>query len=392
VPIRSRALASSGVACLAALAIAGCSAAGSSSGSSSSSVTVSGGTLSIYLSEPPDLSSNPVAQDIVDAEQLAFAAHHGEIKDFRVDLVARRLSEVTDNARNAIIDASTIAYLGELAPGASDDTVGITNALDVLQVSPTDNALELSTDTPVITGGYKGYFESWSTYGRTFARLVPSGTQEAKAEVAEMKAVGVTKLDVANDGSDYGKAIAYAVQSDARSAGITVGDTSSGADNGYYYGTDSAAAGARFFNGIAGKSPSAKLFGPSSLNSGVFASKLSSSVKNLYISIPGFLPRALPAAGKAFVAKFKTAYGHAPNVEAIFGYEAMSAVLKVLQGAGKKADNRTDVVADFLKLHNVPSVLGTYSIDRSGDTSLDAFVFAKVSGGRIVPFAAAPQS
>ena len=391
-PIRSRALASSGVACLAALAIAGCSAAGSSSGSSSSSVTVSGRTLSIYLSEPADLKQDSVAQDVVDAEQLAFAAHHGEVKDFKVALVTRRLSELTDNARNAIIDGTTIAYLGEIAPGASDDTVGITNALDVLQVSPTDGALELTSNTPVISGGYKGFFESWSTYGRTFARLVPSGTQEAKAEVAEMKSVGVTRLDVANDGSDYGKALGLAVSTDAKAAGITLENTISEADNGYFYATDSPATGAQFFNNVAAKSPNAKLFGPSSLNSGVFASKLSSSVKNLYISIPGYLTKDLPADGKAFVAKFKTAYGHTPNVEAIFGYEGMSAVLSVLQNAGNKANNRTDVVRDFLKLHNVQSVLGTYSIDSFGNTNLNAFVFAKVNGGQIVPFAAAPQS
>ena len=51
---------------------------------------------------------------------------------------------VRQRARLAIIDSSTIAYLGEIAPGAPTQTVGITNALDVLQVSPTDNALELS--------------------------------------------------------------------------------------------------------------------------------------------------------------------------------------------------------------------------------------------------------
>jgi ABC-type branched-subunit amino acid transport system substrate-binding protein len=392
VPIRSRALAGSGVACLAALAIAGCSAAGTSSGSSSSSVTISGNTLSIYLSEPSDLGSNVVAQDIVHAEQMAFAARRGEVKGYKLVLETVRAKTLTDNARTAIIDSSTIAYLGELAPGASDDTVGITNALDVLQVSPTDNALELSDSTPAVSGGPKSYFESWSTYGRTFARVVPSGAEEAKALVAEMKSSGVTRLDVTNDGSDYGKAIAYAVRSDAKAAGLTLDNNVGEAVNGYFDGTDSPAAAAKFFNHIASMSPKAKLFGPSSLNSSAFTSALSGSVRHLYVSIPGFLPKDLPAAGRSFLAAFKARYGHAPNVEAIFGYEAMSALLHVLASEGVKANNRTDVVAAFLKQHNVQSVLGTYAINNAGNTSLDAFVFARISGGKLVPFAAAPQS
>jgi hypothetical protein len=50
------------------------------------------------------------------------------------------------------------------------------------------------------------------------------------------------------------------------------------------------------------------------------------------------------------------------------------------------------VVHAFLKQNKVASVLGTYSIASNGNTSLDAFVFARPSGGKLVPFAAAPQS
>jgi branched-chain amino acid transport system substrate-binding protein len=389
--LRPRTLASSGIACLVALAVAGCSTTGSSS-SSSSGVTIAGHTLSIYISEPRDIRSNAVAQDIVHAEQMAFSANSKEVSDYRLRLQPAGYKTVSDNARDAITDSSTIAYLGELAPGASDETVGITNALDVLQVSPTDNALELSQDTPAVSGGPKSFFESWSTYGRTFARLVPSAADEAKAQVAEMKALGVTKLYVNDDGSDYGRAIADAVQSDASTAGLALSRYIGEEDNGYFYGAASPAAAAKFFKHIASMAPTAKLFGPSSLNSSAFTSAISGSVHNLYVSIPGFLPKDLPAAGKSFVSKFKTAYHHAPNLEAIFGYEAMSALLRVLENEGKNANDRTDVVKGFMKQRKVASVLGTYSMNSAGNTSLDAFVFARLRGGQLVPFAAAPRS
>ncbi len=114
-------------------------------------------------------------------------------------------AKVSDNARSAIIDKTAIAYLGEIAPGTSDQTAGITNALGLLQVSPTDTALELSQSTPAVADAPKTYFQSWGTYGRTFARVVPSSAVEAKALVAEMKAQSVKSLFVANDGSDYGR-------------------------------------------------------------------------------------------------------------------------------------------------------------------------------------------
>ena len=383
-----RALASASVACLAALAVAGCA----QTSSSNSAVTVSGKALTIYISKPSNFASDPVARDVVDAEQLAYTAHKSEVKDYKLVLAVREEPTISQNARDAIQDPTAIAYLGEVAPGSSDQTVGITNALDLLEVSPTDTALELSQKTAAVTGAPHTYYESWSTYGQTFARVVPSAADEAKAQVAEMKALGVTRLLVDNDGSDYGKAIADAVSSDAKAAGLTVEPSVDEEVNGYFYGAASPAAAAEFFNDIASKAPTAKLFGPSSLDSPAFTSALSSSVHNLYVSIPGFMPKDLPAAGKAFVAAFKTKYGHTPNTEAIFGYAAMSAVLGVLQSAGSGANSRNTVIKDFLAQRKVPSVLGPYSIDTSGDTSLDAFVFARMHGGTLVPFAAAPTT
>jgi ABC-type branched-subunit amino acid transport system substrate-binding protein len=385
----SRALAGSGVACLAALAVAGCSATGKSS-SSSSAVTVSGHTLRIYLSEPSNLTSDPVAQDVVHAEQMAFSAHAKSVTDYKVALQPADYKTLSDNARAAIIDATTIAYLGEIAPGDSDQTTGITNAQDVLQVSPTDGALELGQPTPAVSGGVKSYFEQWSTYARTFARVVPSSADEAKAQVAEMKSLGVTSLYVAHDSSDYGRALADAVSADAKSGGISAAKSMSGA-GGVFYAAESPAAAAKFFNSASSAAPKAKLFGPSSLNSAAFTSALSSSVSNLYVSIPGYLPKDLPAEGKSFVTAFKSAYGHTPNTVAIFGYEAMTSVLGVLASEGKKANNRADVVSAFLKQKQATSVLGSYSIGSDGNTSLDAFVFARMRGGKLVPFAAAPQ-
>jgi ABC-type branched-subunit amino acid transport system substrate-binding protein len=182
------------------------------------------------------------------------------------------------------------------------------------------------------------------------------------------------------------------VRSDAQSAGLATDAFISESVDGYFYGAQSPAAGARFFNHIAGMT-NAKLFGPSSLNSTPFITLLTAAAaKHLYVSLPGYLPKDLSAAGKAFVSAFKTAYHHTPNVEAIFGYAAMSALLRVLASEGQKANTRPDVVKAFMRMHVTDSVLGSYSIDGAGNPSLDAFVFARLRGNTLVPFTAAPRS
>ncbi len=386
--MRSRALAGAGAACLAALAVAGCGA--SSSSSASTAVSVTGHTLTIFISEPADIARDPAALDVVHAEQLAFATDRHEVKDFALALQPTFGKALSYNARLAITDPTTIAYLGEIAPGTSDQTVGITNALDLLQVSPTDNAIELGSRTPAVAGAPQSLFESFGTYGRTFARVVPSGAEEARADVAEMKAMGVSHLYVASDSSDYGRAMADAVSAAARAAGITVGGPLASAQA-VFYGVQSPATAAHFFNRAATLAPHAKLFGPSSLNFGNFVPLLSAAAASrLYVSIPGYLPKDLPAAGRAFAAAFRIAYGHTPNTEAIFGYAAMSALIHVIAAEGRNANDRTAVVKEFLSLHKLPSVLGSYSLNSAGNTNLDAFVFAHVRAGRLVPFLAAP--
>jgi branched-chain amino acid transport system substrate-binding protein len=361
-----------------AVAIAGCT----SNGSGSAAVTVSGKTLTIYLSDAP--SSQPqIARDVLAAEQLAFKQGQPSFDGFTVQ--TRVVSgKISDQARTAIQDKTAIAYLGEVVPHSSYASLGITNAVDLLQVSPTDTALELTQASPVVPGSPDMYYQSKGSYNQTFARVVPNSAHEAKAQVQEMRALGVTKLYVTDDGGPYGAAIANVVKQDAAGT-FTLVSSLSGADGAFYGGSTPAAA-ARFFQRAAAANPQVKLFAPSALADPTIAGQLTGAGR-LYLSAPGFLKSNLTPAGSQFVSQFATTYGRPPLAQAIFGYEAMSAVLAVLHKAGTAANNRSTVVSDFLSLKNRESVLGTYSMNSSGDTSIAPFVFSRVQQGKLVPFA-----
>jgi branched-chain amino acid transport system substrate-binding protein len=366
------------VACAAvAAALAGCSSTGASS--SASAVTAKGTTLDIYLSEPP----HPTAgqQDMIDAEQLAFqqdkaAAEHA----YQLAAIVVDKPELSDNARTAIQDKSAIAYLGELAPGDSEQTVGITNALDLLTVSPADTALELTEATPAIANAPNLYYESLSTYGHTFARVVPTSGQEATFDAQAIAAAG-GPLYIASDGSDYGRALADALTTAAAGIKLPVTKSESAAKAIFYAGASPSAA-AKQFDSWATAVPAAKLYGSSALDSPVFTDSLSATARaRTQISVPGVKPSELDAAANTFRTDFDATYHHEPSAEAIFGYAAMAAVLHVITQAGSNADDRETVIKDFLSIKQLPSVLGPYSINKNGNTSLSSFVMLAPSGG-----------
>jgi ABC-type branched-subunit amino acid transport system substrate-binding protein len=385
VPVRTPAV---WISACAALALAGCS---TSATGGKSTVTVKGDTLTVYASQPPGDSGGQQASDILDAEQLALQGA-GKAGPFTVKLVKLDGNELSDNARTAVENETSIAYLGELQPGTSQIPVEIVNQQGLLVVSPADTAAYLTQPVPApLSTSPSSYYPARSTYNETFARVVPNSSVEARAIVSEMQGQGVSRLYVSDDGSQYGEAVAQEVSKGAKAASMTLVSSPAGAD-GVFYGGSLVSASARAtathaLDKAAAASPSAKLFAPSGLYSDSFVSGLSpAAAAHLVVSSPGFLPKDLTPAGRAFVRRFRQAFGHQPVPQAIFGYEAMSALLDVLDKAGSKANERAVVVSDFRSLKDpANSVIGQYSIS-GGDPSIAPIIFARVRGGKLLPF------
>ncbi len=349
--------------------VAGCATTGGSS-SSANSVTAKGSTLVIYLSEPASVS--PVQQQVLEGEHLACSQLGGSIPgtgdSVKCDTVQQRT--LSANARQAIENESSIAYIGEIQPGDSEQTLGINNAQDLLQVSPTDTATELTQSVAAVPNSPGVFYEAAGTYGHTFARIVPTSTEEAQAVLGEMKKLGVHNLYVTGDSSDYGKVLQAAVRSGASSQGITVSSSQSGADA-IFYGGNSFADADRFATGASSTAGSAKLFLPSGLAGLDFTAGPWSQFKAVYVSEP------VPGAG---------ASPHLGSAQEAFGYAAVQAVIHVLHDAGSAVANRATVVRHFHTLHDLATAVGPLSIHAQGDSSLGAgsFGFARLRGGKLV--------
>jgi branched-chain amino acid transport system substrate-binding protein len=392
-----------------ALGVAACG--GGDDNKSSSSGGGGGGrtSLTIYSSLPLQGDSRPQSTDVVNGEKLALEEAGGKVGKFTIKYVS--LDDATAaagkwdpgqtsaDARKAAQDASTIAYLGEFNSGASAISIPILNEANVLQVSPSNTYVGLTRSEGADKGEPDKYYPAGK---RTFGRVVPADHIQAAAQVTYQKDQGCKKTYILNDKEVYGKGIAVQVANIGKAQGLAIAgndgiDTkaanfrslatkikSSGADC-MFFGGITQNKGVQVFKDVSAANPTMKLFGPDGVAESAFSTKLGSSVeKNTYITNPTLDPKLYPPAAQDFFAKFKQKFGNDPQPYAIYGYEAMKVALLAIQNAGDKGNDKQAVIDAFFKIKDRDSVLGKYSIDENGDTTLSDYGADRVEGGKLV--------
>lgn len=129
--------------------------------------------------------------------------------------------------------------------------------------------------------------------------------------------------------------------------------------------------------------PDALLFGMEGLLSDELAESVPVEVaERLRVTAGPAYAEQLPAAGREVAQRLRERLGHEPDAHAVYAYEAASLVLEAHARVG---DDRADLVAELRVTRDRDSVVGRYSIDRHGATTLDTAGRLRVEGGRFVP-------
>ena len=103
------------------------------------------------------------------------------------------------------------------------------------------------------------------------------------------------------------------------------------------------------------------------------------------MTLPTLPPSEYPPAGQALIDELRKAKdGSDPDPYALYSYEAMNVILLAIKNAGDEADDRAAVVEAFFDIEDRKSVLGTYSIDENGDTTLKSYGGNRIEDGRFV--------
>jgi len=373
------------------------------------------GRLVVYSSLPLLGPTRAVGESVLEGEQMALAADGGRIGRFQIRL--RSLDDATrasrgwdpgqtnQNATLAAQDARTIGYVGDLNSGASAVSLPILNRAHIPQISPLSTAVGLTRGGPEASPGEPEKY--YPSIARTFARVVPDDAVQSAVQVALQKQAGCHRVYVLYDDDFDGRDAADSFQVAAKRAGLDV------------VGFDQFDSGARDYRSLATKLaklrpdcvlvsalvqdhaaavtdavaralPGAALFVTSVAGVPAFVNPRLGGIAERYdprvtVTAPTLGPADYPPAGRRFMTRFDHRYGHGA-AEGIWGYEAMSLMLSAIRRAsdgGRRDITRSGVLHALFTTRARHSVLGTYSVQRSGDSTLRRFGVYGVRGGRL---------
>ena len=399
---------------IAGLAVFVAACGGGSSGSSTGS-TASGKTLTIYSSLPLQGASRTNSEALVNGIKLAlnqagskagqFTINYKSLDDSTAQTGKWDPGQTSSDARQAAQDKSTIAYIGEFNSGASAISIPILNRAGIGQISPANTAVGLTSNA---AGASPGEPEKYYPTGkRNYVRVVPKDTIQGAAVATVMKSDGCTKPYILNDKEVYGQGLATNTSDSLKTAGIPpLGNDGWDSKAANYRSVASKLAGKGvdcvFLSGIVDNNgvqltkdiaagiPNAKIYAPDGFCESGWVSPKEGGVptsldSKLQCTVATLDPGSYPPAGKQFFQKYEAKYGKGNlNPYAIYGYAAMSLALDAIKRAGSNGNNRQDVINSLFSTKNLPSVLGTYSIDKNGDTSITDYGLYAVKNGQIV--------
>jgi branched-chain amino acid transport system substrate-binding protein len=394
---------------LPALAI-GVAACGDDNKSSSGGSGSTGSTsLTIYSSLPLQGTSRGQSEAVINGEKLALEDVGSKVGKFTIkytsldDSTAQNPgtadeSKTAQNARQAVRDKSTIFYLGEFNSGGTKVSLPILNKANIPQISPSNTYIGLTTDEPGSEPGEPAKY--YPTGKRTYARVVPRDKIQGAALVSVMKEDGCKTATLWNDKSVYGAGLARNIKQSAESAGLAI-QNEQGTDKNspnyraiaskiksdcFVWAGVTGENGVQVFKDVATAAPNAKLYGPDGVAEEAFTNPKKGGIpasvgKRMKITVATLGVKDLPDAGPT-LEKFKAKYKvQSVDPYAIYGYETMALALDVLKRAGDKANDRTAVLAALFATKDRSSVLGKYSIDANGDTSLTDYGLYTIKNG-----------
>jgi branched-chain amino acid transport system substrate-binding protein len=370
------------------------------------------GNCNVYSSLPLQGASSDQTRAMVQGIELALEQAGGKAGNVTVnydsldDSTAQAgtwTPEATSaNARKVAQDDKACAYIGEFNSGASAISMPILNEGGVPQVSPANTAVGLTTDEP---GADKGEPEKYYPTGdRHYLRIVPKDTIQGAALATVMKEDGCTSVAMANDKEVYGAGLARNIENSLGELGVELAFNegidpkasnfrslaarakSAGADCFVFSGITANGA-VQIYKDFAAALPEAKLYGPDGVAESGFADPdeggIPASVgERVKVSVATLDPESYPPEGQEFFQQFEQKFGEKnPDPYAIYGYEAMRLTLDAIERAG--STEKADVLKAFFDTKDRQSVLGTYSIDENGDTTLTDYGIYQIEDGQL---------
>jgi branched-chain amino acid transport system substrate-binding protein len=306
-------------------------------------------------------------------------------------------AKCASNARAYAGDSSVIGVVGTFNSGCAKIIVPVLNRANpgpVGMVSPANTSPGLTTSGPGAETGEPDKY--YPTGKRNYARVVANDQIQGPADAQFAKQLGLKKIFILNDKQTYGFGVATTFKGAAQKLGLTVAGfqgwdakqssyealantiKQSGAD-GIFLGGIVCNNGGKLIKDLKAGDPNATLIAPDGFsipnaNGAVFDGS--------YVSVAGEPPTSLKGEGATFIKDFGAQIGATPNPYSQYGAQAMDVMLDAI---GKSDGTRASVNAALFGLKVTNGILGDFTLNAKGDTSLTPITIYQQKSNKLNP-------
>ncbi len=386
-----------------ALLIVGCGGAGGGGGSGDSAPTAK-----IVSDLPLQGANRAQTTTMVNAIKLAIEQRDGKAGDVKIEYES--LDDATaqagqwdeakcaENAQNAAQDEDIVGWIGPFNSGCAAVQIPILNEAGLGMISPANTYIGLTKE-----GGEPNEPEQYYPSGeRNYTRVIVADDKQGAAGAALLEEEGIESVYVLDDKETYGKGLADQFQQTAESAGIEILGRE---------GIDGSASNYRsLMNKINQENPEAIYFGGIIENNaaqlikdkvgagmpndevafigpdGIFVDELleqaGDAAEGIYVTFGGLPESELSAEGQEFVETYESKYDDQIQPYTAYAYEAANVMLDAIERASENGEvSRETVLQEIFATEDYEGVLGTWSFDEDGDTTLTELSVQTVEGG-----------
>jgi len=399
---------------LGAYAIAGCTPGGENVSNPGGSPNVApggggGNTVKIVSSLPMTGSSLSQTQTIVNGikqavEEAKSTACDGKLKlEYQVmdDATAAAgkwdPAQETENANKAVADNTVVAYIGTYNSGAAKLAIPILNRADLVMISPANTYPGLTKKGLGEANEPEVYYPNGK---RNYTRVVPTDDLQGSLGANWAKTLGVKKVYILDDQELYGKGLADIFDQSAKKNGLEVvgreGIDAKAADyrslmtkikalnpDLIYFGGITQNNGGQLIKDMRNVGMTAdkvKFMGPDGIYEQALIDAGGKDAEGVYATFGGVPAKELTGTGKTWYENYKAKYKDEPEAYAAYGYEAAKVVI---DGINKVCKNDRAAIRDaVMATKDYNGVLGTWSFDANGDTSLATMSGNVVKNGK----------
>jgi branched-chain amino acid transport system substrate-binding protein len=289
-----------------------------------------------------------------------------------------------------------MVYIGTFNSGAAKVSIPILNRANLVMISPANTY-------PGLTKPGKGEPNEPDVYypggKRNYARVVPADDLQGAVAANWSKQIGVQKVYILDDTELYGHGIAVVFAETAQKVGLSVVGGPEGIDSKasdyralatkirgtspdliYYGGITQNNAGKLFKDLRSVIGPNIKLMGPDGIYEQAFLDDAGDASEGVHVTFGGVPPTKLTGKGASWYTAYKSKFGGEPEAYAAYGYESMKIALEAIMKADKK--DRAAIRDAVFAIKDYDGVLGKWSFDANGDTSLTTMSGRQVKDGK----------